>query len=308
VDLAAGYRLRAPTSDDLDAVTTVLVADELDDVGEVVLGEDFVRNGWGRPGFDLARDAWVATDATGEVVGYGQVMPESVSVGSWGVVHPAHRGRGVGSALLGHIEERALALLQGSPSGRFRHSINADDGAAAALLEARGLRPIRYFWHMRLDLTGPVEIGAGPADIDIRPFDRVRDLAAVHAVLEEAFAEDLGHQPEPFDRWVQEETGGPAYDPTLWQVATEDGRAVGVLTASVFADRGWVDYLAVLAPYRGRGIGAGLLARGFAAFGVRGVPKAFVAVDSENPTGATALYERMGMRVVKRWDLWERTR
>jgi hypothetical protein len=29
-------------------------------------------------------------------------------------------------------------------------------------------------------------------------------------------------------------------------------------------------------------------------------------VDAENPTGATALYERVGMRIVKRWDLWDR--
>ena len=31
-----------------------------------------------------------------------------------------------------------------------------------------------------------------------------------------------------------------------------------------------------------------------------------MAVDAESPTGATALYERAGMRLVKRWDLWER--
>ena len=29
-------------------------------------------------------------------------------------------------------------------------------------------------------------------------------------------------------------------------------------------------------------------------------------VDAENTTGATALYERVGMRIVKRWDVWER--
>jgi hypothetical protein len=29
-------------------------------------------------------------------------------------------------------------------------------------------------------------------------------------------------------------------------------------------------------------------------------------VDAENP-GATALYERVGMRIVKRWDVWERS-
>ena len=29
-------------------------------------------------------------------------------------------------------------------------------------------------------------------------------------------------------------------------------------------------------------------------------------VDAENPTGATALYEREGMQAITRWDIWER--
>jgi hypothetical protein len=33
----------------------------------------------------------------------------------------------------------------------------------------------------------------------------------------------------------------------------------------------------------------------------------FLAVDAQSPTGATALYESVGMSVAKRWDLWERT-
>ena len=32
-----------------------------------------------------------------------------------------------------------------------------------------------------------------------------------------------------------------------------------------------------------------------------------LSVDAENTTGATALYERVGMRVVDRWDIWERS-
>jgi len=32
-----------------------------------------------------------------------------------------------------------------------------------------------------------------------------------------------------------------------------------------------------------------------------------VSVDAENATGATAVYERVGMRVVNGWDLWERS-
>ena len=38
-----------------------------------------------------------------------------------------------------------------------------------------------------------------------------------------------------------------------------------------------------------------------------GLRRVVLSVDAENPTGATALYERMGMRVVSRWDVWERS-
>jgi hypothetical protein len=54
VDLVDDYRLRAPTMDDLASLVDALVADELDDAGQVVLGEDFVRSEWDRADFDAA--------------------------------------------------------------------------------------------------------------------------------------------------------------------------------------------------------------------------------------------------------------
>jgi mycothiol synthase len=82
---------------------------------------------------------------------------------------------------------------------------------------------------------------------------------------------------------------------------------VGVLTAKVSGDCGWVDELGVLAPSPGRGIARALLLRFFATLARRGCRQLLLNVDAENPTGATKLYEGVGMRVVNRWDLWERS-
>jgi ribosomal protein S18 acetylase RimI-like enzyme len=67
-----------------------------------------------------------------------------------------------------------------------------------------------------------------------------------------------------------------------------------------------VNEVGVLAAHRGRGIGAALLRQAFATLAGRGVRRIILNVDSENATGATALYERVGMQVLRRWDLWER--
>lgn len=307
MDVPPGYSIRAASGADIGGAAAVLVADQMDDVGQVVLDEDFLRNRWRRPGFEPASNAWVVVDAAGTIVGFGQaVREEPAVVESLGIVHPRHRGRGIGTALLDRIEARAADLLAGTRSGRFRHSINATDGAAAAMLTARGLRPVRHFWHMEIDLAGSLEAPMVPDGIELDGISIPDDLPAVHAVLQEAFADHWGNYPEPYDQWVEEEAGGPGFDPRLWLRASRGGEMLGALTGNLWGDRGWVGYVGVRVAGRGRGVGTALLREAFARFAAGGARFAVLNVDAENATGATALYERLGMRVVNRWDLWER--
>jgi ribosomal protein S18 acetylase RimI-like enzyme len=59
---------------------------------------------------------------------------------------------------------------------------------------------------------------------------------------------------------------------------------------------GWVDALGVRRAYRGRGLAKALLYRTFGEFHARGVNRISLGVDAQNPTGATKLYESVGMR------------
>jgi mycothiol synthase len=306
--LPAGFTVRAPAADDLVAVAAVFAADDIDDVGEVVLDADFIGSAWNRSGFDLATDAWVVVDDAGTIVAYAHAMRDGPdAVDSWGLVHPAHRGRGLGPALLDLIEERAGQLLAGVPDGKFRQSVNAGDRAAAVMLQARGLRLVRHFWHMGIDLEGPFDASHTPDGIEIAGVDPHEDLPAIHAVLIEAFAEDWGYHPEPFEEWADDYAGSPNYDPTMWLLARDGAQPVAASVAQVYGDRGWVSEIGVLKSHRGRGIADALLRRSFARFAERGFGRVMLNVDAENPTGATALYERAGMRIIKRWDLWERS-
>jgi mycothiol synthase len=308
MSLPAGYRLRAPGGADLEAAAAVLAADDLDDAGEVVLDLGFLQRQWGRPGFDLGSDAWLVEDPAGTVVAYGQVTLDDPDVAaSWGVVHPDCRGRGIGPVLLDRIEARAEVLLRAAQAPRFRHSVNAGDEAAAAMLLSRGLHPVRHWWHMRIDLPSGAATRTSPPGVTITGLRSPDDLRRVHAVAEEAFADHWGHEPEAFEPWAAYFAQGPGYDPTLWRLAWRDGRLAGALVATIAEGRGWVNLLGVRRAERGRGIGQALLRHAFAGLSKRSVERAYLAVDAQNPTGATRLYERAGMRVVKRWDMWERS-
>ena len=59
---------------------------------------------------------------------------------------------------------------------------------------------------------------------------------------------------------------------------------------------GWVGTLGVVPEARGAGIGRALLLRSLAEFASRGERRVGLAVDAANETGATRLYESVGMR------------
>jgi ribosomal protein S18 acetylase RimI-like enzyme len=141
---------------------------------------------------------------------------------------------------------------------------------------------------------------SSPQGISIRRFDPDADVETMYRLLEEGFSEHWGFKPTPFEDWrlVMDRAD---YDPDLWLIADDEGRAVGGLIGIVPAGVGFVRDLAVLKDWRGRGIGAALLERSFNAFQKKGQDRVLLNVDASNETGAVRLYERVGMRVANRF-------
>jgi ribosomal protein S18 acetylase RimI-like enzyme len=71
-------------------------------------------------------------------------------------------------------------------------------------------------------------------------------------------------------------------------------------------DWGWISVLGVAPAWRRQGLGLALLQESFRRIRATGETVAALGVDSENPTGATRLYERAGMRVLWQADVWEK--
>ena len=67
-----------------------------------------------------------------------------------------------------------------------------------------------------------------------------------------------------------------------------------------------MDTLGTLEPWRGQGLGRALLLHAFGELYRRGERRVALAVDAGNETGATHLYESVGMRVAWQADVYEK--
>lgn len=310
IDLPSEYSVRPGSLGDAPLLAALITAHDVATTGEPYMADSlatWITEDWTRPRFEPARDSWVVVAEGGAVAGYGDAYDEDphALVESRGRVHPDHWGRGVGSAILGLIERRVAEHVPLSPHGEVRllHDISAADHAARELLEGRGYAVDRHFWHMARNLDGPLPDAASPEGIAIRGFVRAEHAEVVHALIEETFEGHYQFSPTSYEEWAKTFDEG-WFDPGLWFVALEEDRVVGALTGRVLGGEGWVNDLGVLPGYRGRGIGAALLARSFGAFQRRGLATVALNVDASNETGATALYERVGMRSRFQWDVF----
>jgi mycothiol synthase len=305
-DLPVGYRSRRPRADEAPAIDRLGAASDASLGAAATLSVDLLRRMWARPGFSLEADAW-AIDHGRDLVGYAQVWAEDAThLSGFAIVHPAHTGRGLGTALTAQIEERGAELASGT--ARLHDATVPEDAAAGALLTERGYRFVRRFWHMEVKTGDATPEAALPSPrITIRAIDPSGELATVHRVLEAAMADHWDVRPTSYEDFLDENVRQDDYDPDLWFLAFEGDEPVGALVGNLHGHRGSIDLIGVLRSHRGRGVASGLLRTSFAEHHRRGATAVRLSVDSTNPTGAVRLYQRAGMRVAASYDLWERS-
>ncbi len=253
-------------------------------------------------GPDLTSDTWLFEE-DGRLVAAGWVEKHHDTGIAIGIVHRERRGRGLGSELVDRSEERLRAL----GVGRVHAVTLAPDAAAGPLLTGRGYREVRRFWEMTIELgNDPPPEPLLPEGFRIESFSS--ELArAFHGALEEAFAEHWEYQPEPFEEWWERQVARPDHDPSLWFVVrTGEDVAAATRNDPERSGGGWIGALGVRADWRGRGLAKALLLRSFREFHQRGQRRVGLGVDSENATGATKLYESVGMVVDSEQVVWEK--
>jgi mycothiol synthase len=290
---------RPATTDDYQAMLALLVADEEhhhERPSQLTVGD--LREWLSRT--ELATDSWLYEE-DGELRAFGwcDFVPGNALALGIGVVHPAWKGKGIGPQLVDRSEGRAR---EGGATRMHQIAFGPDE-AAHRLLTGRGYREVRRFYEMAVQLEAAPDV----PDMGIETLDP-DDIRAFHDALDEAFHDHWEHHPTTFDEWWSRHSGNPNLDLSLWFVIRERGEMAAVVRNEANRNGGgYVAAIGVRRPWRGKGYAKGLLLQTFREFYDRGIKRVTLGVDAENPTGATHLYERVGMHVEQENVVFEKS-
>ena len=196
------------------------------------------------------------------------------------VVHPDHRGRGLGAGFLADVEGPAQSWSHGGHP-------------AAATLAARfGFRRARNLWVMRRPAAEPLPPPRPSPDVDVRTYTDA-DAAELLRVNAEAFA-DHPEQGAMDASDLASRMAEPWFDPAGLLVATQGPRMLGFhWTKQRSPDRGEVYVVGIDPHAQGRGLGRALTLAGLHHLVGLGVSEIVLYVEAENHA-ALATYTKLG--------------
>ncbi len=312
VPLDPSLTLRPAAWADLEGVTQLIldVCTADGDPTIAVTSEELARE-WKSEDFHLETDAWVVQAPNGQIVGYEEFSNRHVHAkySGDGYVHPDYLGRGIGTAMLRALDERALEEMKlAEPDLRvyIRNGLAAGDTYGREMHEAQGYQPIRFSWHMEINLTEAPSAPVWPEGVEVRPFVLDDHNQAVFEAHEEAFSDHWGHTPGTYADWQTRMTHHEDFDPSLWFIAWDGDQIAGYSLCRYRMGIGWVGSLGVRRPWRKHGLGMALLLHSFGEFHKRGMNTIGLGVDASNPTGATRLYQKAGMKITAEYVIYEK--
>jgi mycothiol synthase len=296
---------------DVAAWASLLAAAEaVDQTGEHYDADDLAEE-LADPALDPAVDT-VAVFAGDRMVAYGAVRGWATPDGqvqrvhAEGCVHPEFRRQGIGRDVLARTAARAAERRQPGRPAELIVYVHDGNAGQRALVEAAGMRPVRWWYEMDRDLAGPVDAVPVPSGLRLAAYDPASDEQLRHA-HNEAFAGHWGSVPRDEPSWRQWFTGSRGFRPaescTLWS----DGEIAGYVlvyefeadTAATGIREAWIGQVGTRPPWRGRGIASALLSHVLRTCREHGYDRVSLSVDSANATGALGLYQRVGFVITQ---------
>jgi len=220
-------------------------------------------------------------DETGDLVAAAAVFVDaSGNRQATGLVHPSTRWQGLGEELARWVQER----FGGAP---LRVVAETTSAGSDELFADLGL--VRTFAeHVMRHPLGEVPRVKRPEGVSVRPWDD-ETAGLFFTAYRLSFADRPGFPDPPQDVWLREIGEDHSFRPQISRVAIDaHGLPVGFVTIT----QDWIDQVGVVPDWRGRGLGAHLVARSLRALVKAGCDQAWLAVNVDNQ--AHDLYLRLG--------------
>ena len=289
-----------------------MIATVLNEHSRVLTGRDAetvddIASWVDEPGLDPARDMRVAATSDGTLVAYADLGGgEEDGEPVWIDLRVLPGWDRAAAPMLAAME--AGAVRRGAPPRRLRAAAHADDAGLHELFAGAGYEPVRAGYRMEIDLAASPPEPEWPQGVTARLLEPGEERRAYDAHME-SFEDSLdfyGFSYEQWRFWLFGEDEDPAF-----AILVEDGPDIAGLTIcrerrGGDLDLGWIHVLGVRPPWRRRGLGRALLLESFRELRARSKPRAGLGVDAENVSGAVRLYESVGMRIVRRTDVYEK--
>lgn len=289
--------LRTPKVEEAPAIRALIEEHALAAFGEPELSEQEIRSWFTRPNLEIR-----VAERDGRLVGYLDV-------------HAQDSGRFPADVRTLEPEAAGLLLTEAERVGRehgataIRAFTQGDEPVLGGVLQAAGWVPIRYSFQMRIGLDGELPEPKWPeglASRNLRPGEEER----VYEASMDAFADHWDFHRYSFEEWKAFNVTEHSFDPSLWWLV-DDGDELAAISLNAWHFSGdprfgWIEILGVRPRWRRRGLATALLHHSFRDFRERGATRVGLGVDGKNTTGAVRLYERVGMRVARRNDTWEK--
>lgn len=308
--LPEGLSTRPATEADFVSIYEITRAYELTYDGKAETTLEDIRQMHLAPGVSLAKDSCLTFDQTGQLVGY--MLLRHVQYAKFTLLLRVQEGYPdprLGEYLLELAETWARERMVQAKSGVrviLTSLLPSTDAVGRHRYEHAGLREVRRYWEMEMEMREAPPVPIWPEGIAVRPYVPGRDERLAYELVEIAFQDIWGITPLCFEEFRHRTVERPTFDPSLWFLAYQDAQAVGAALCRNEEEFGWIDDLAVQRLARGKGLGTTLLLHSLGEFYRRGQHKVRLDVDSQSLTGAQRIYQRAGMQTVKELVRYEK--
>jgi mycothiol synthase len=286
---------RALQPADQDAITALSAACQATDGGQALIAADRYLHEAGAGatiGAFMAQNRLIACAAV-----WPEHTPQEQRANILGQVHPDERGRGVGTFLLSWSIAQAHALLAGAPNDRprvLRLTTEALTPAAERLYQQFGFTQQFAEDVMRRDLRPELPDAPFPPGVMLAEWTPALADQFFDA-YQHAFRERPGYPGWSPAQWIEWATGDTGFQPHMSLLARDGEQPVGFIVC----DDAWIVQVGTHPAWRGRGLGAALVAEALRRFKAAGAEHVTLDVNANNP-GAARVYTWLGFKIVGR--------